>query len=283
MTATDLPTAPDGTAPNSAAPDNAAPDSTAPDSTAAERTALTDYVLGLGDDALILAQRLSEWITRAPQIEEDIALGNIALDLLGQARTLLSYAGDLEGAGRDEDDLAYLRDEREFRNVQLVEITNGDFAVTMARQLIFSGYQYELYRTLTTSADATLAALAAKAVKEVDYHRDHAAQWVLRLGDGTAESHARMQAGLDRTWPYVPELFETPDAVRALPGIAADPGALRPAWATYVENVIAAATLAVPTATWRAGGGRTGYHTENLGHLLPTMQNLHRSHPGVTW
>jgi hypothetical protein len=132
-------------------------------------------------------------------------------------------------------------------------------------------------------ANATLAALAAKAVKEVDYHRDHAAQWVLRLGDGTAESHARMQAGLDRTWPYVPELFETPDAVRALPGIAADPGALRPAWATYVENVIAAATLAVPTATWRAGGGRTGYHTENLGHLLPTMQNLHRSHPGVTW
>ena len=283
MTATDLPTAPDGTAPNSAAPDNAAPDSTAPDSTAAERTALTDYVLGLGDDALILAQRLSEWITRAPQIEEDIALGNIALDLLGQARTLLSYAGDLEGAGRDEDDLAYLRDEREFRNVQLVEIANGDFAVTMARQLIFSEYQYELYRTLTTSADATLAALAAKAVKEVDYHRDHAAQWVLRLGDGTAESHARMQAGLDRTWPYVPELFETPVAVRALPGIAADPGALRPAWATYVENVIAAATLAVPTATWRAGGGRTGYHTENLGHLLPTMQNLHRSHPGVTW
>jgi len=278
VTATDLPTAPDGTA-----PDSAAPDSTAPDSTAAERTALTDYVLGLGDDALILAQRLSEWITRAPQIEEDIALGNIALDLLGQARTLLSYAGDLEGAGRDEDDLAYLRDEREFRNLQLVEIANGDFAVTMARQLIFSEYQYELYRTLTTSADATLAALAAKAVKEVDYHRDHAAQWVLRLGDGTAESHARMQAGLDRTWPYVPELFETPDAVRALPGIAADPGALRQAWATYVENVIAAATLAVPTVTWRAGGGRTGYHTENLGHLLPAMQNLHRSHPGVTW
>ena len=273
MTATDLPTAPDSTA----------PDSTAPDSTAAERTALTDYVLGLGDDALILAQRLSEWITRAPQIEEDIALGNIALDLLGQARTLLSYAGELEGAGRDEDDLAYLRDEREFRNVQLVEIANGDFAVTMARQLIFSGYQYELYRALTTSADATLAALAGKAVKEVDYHRDHAAQWVLRLGDGTAESHARMQAGLDRTWPYVPELFVTPDAVRVLPGIAVDPGALRPAWTVYVENVIAAATLAVPTATWSSGGGRTGYHTENLGHLLPTMQNLHRSHPGVTW
>jgi ring-1,2-phenylacetyl-CoA epoxidase subunit PaaC len=152
-------------------------------------TALAAYVLGLGDDALILAQRLGEWITQAPQIEEDIALGNIALDLLGQARTLLSYAGEIEGMGRDEDDLAFLRDEREFRNVHLVEIENGDFAVTMARQLIFSAYQFELYTALLTSTDPTLSALAGKAVKEVDYHRDHSTQWVLRLGDGTPESH----------------------------------------------------------------------------------------------
>ena len=251
-----------------------------------DQIALATYVLGLGDDALILAQRLGEWITRAPQIEEDIALGNIALDLLGQARTLLSYAGEIEGAGRDEDDLAYLRDEREFRNVHLVEIENGDFAVTMARQLIFSGYQYELYTALLTSTDPTLSALAAKAVKEVAYHRDHATQWVLRLGDGTAESHHRMQAALDRVWPYVEEIFDTDDTasiLNALPDIAADPAALRPAWSRYVENVIRTATLTVPAPTWRSRGGRTGYHSENLGHLLPDMQNLHRSHPGASW
>jgi ring-1,2-phenylacetyl-CoA epoxidase subunit PaaC len=252
-----------------------------------DRTALAAYVLGLGDDVLILAQRLGEWITRAPQIEEDIALGNIALDLLGQARTLLSYAGELAGGAtgiaRDEDDLAFLRDEREFGNLHLVEIENGDFAVTMARQLIFSAYQFELYTALLASTDQTLSALAGKAVKEVDYHRDHATQWVLRLGDGTPESHSRMQAALDRVWPYVEEIFDSTDVITALPGIAADPAALRPAWAAYVDNVITAATLTVPTPNWRSRGGRAGYHTENLGHLLPEMQNLHRSHPGATW
>jgi ring-1,2-phenylacetyl-CoA epoxidase subunit PaaC len=252
-------------------------------SRALDQTALAAYVLGLGDDALILAQRLGEWITRAPQIEEDIALGNIALDLLGQARTLLSYAGQIEASGRDEDDLAFLRDEREFRNLHLVEIENGDFAVTMVRQLIFSAYQFELYGALLTSADPTLSALAGKAVKEVDYHRDHAAQWVLRLGDGTPESHDRTQAALDQIWPYVEEIFDSTDTIAALPGIAADPAALRPAWTAYVENVIGAATLTRATPTWRSRGGRTGYHTEHLGHLLPTMQNLHRSHPGATW
>ena len=254
---------------------------------AVDQIALASYVLGLGDDALILAQRLGEWITRAPQIEEDIALGNIALDLLGQARTLLSYAGDVDGVitgiPRDEDDLAFLRDEREFCNIQLVEIENGDFAVTMARQLIFSAYQYELYTALLTSTDPTLSALAGKAVKEVDYHRDHATQWVLRLGDGTPESHHRMQAAVDRVWPYVQEMFDSSDVVAALPGIAAEPAALRPPWTEYVENVISAATLTVPTPTWRSRGGRSGYHSENLGHLLPEMQNLHRSHPGATW
>ncbi len=247
------------------------------------RTAFAGYLLGLADDSLILAQRLGEWVTRAPQIEEDIALANIALDLLGQARTLLACAGKVEGLGRDEDDLAFLRDEREFRNVQLVEIPNGDFAVTMARQLIFSGYQYELYRALLTSTDPMLAGLAAKAVKEVAYHRDHAVQWVRRLGDGTDESHTRMQTGLDHTWPYVEELFERAPGVAALPRIAADPASLRPAWDSFIGTVIAEATLTIPQPTWRARGGRAGYHTEYLGHLLPEMQYLHRAHPGASW
>ena len=249
------------------------------------RAVLAHYVLGLADDALILAQRLGELVTRAPQIEEDIALANIALDLLGQARILLGHAGEVEGAGRDEDDLAFLRDEREFRNVQLVEIPGGDFADTMARQLIFAGYQYELYRGLVGSADPTLAGLAAKAVKEVAYHRDHARQWVLRLGDGTEESHRRMQAGLDRTWPYVDELFEPGPGpgLALLDGIAVDPTALRPAWESFVGDVIAEATLTTPQPTWRARGGRIGYHTEHLGHLLPEMQYLYRAHPGASW
>ena len=255
--------------------------------------ALSAYALGLGDDALVLGQRLAEWITLAPQIEEDVAIGNIALDLLGQARTLLTYAGAVEGAGlaaapagagpRSEDDLAYLRDEREFRNVHLVEIPNGDFAVTMARLLAFSAYQYELYAAMLDSGDATLAGLAGKAVKEVAYHRDHATQWVLRLGDGTEESHRRMQAGLDRVWPYVDELFDTDPAAAASPGAAVDPASLRPGWDGHIDQVLRAATLQRPEPSWRSRGGRTGIHTEHLGHLLAEMQHLHRSHPGVTW
>ena len=244
---------------------------------------LVDYLVGLGDDSLILAQRLGEWITRAPQIEEDIALGNIALDLLGQARTLLTRAGEVEGAGRDEDALAFLRDEREFRNVCLVEVPNGDFAATMARQLVFSAYQYELWTALRHSEEPTLAGLAAKAVKEVTYHRDHATQWVLRLGDGTDEGHRRMQTGLDRVWPYVDELF-APDAVAAsLPGVATAPETLLDGWTAYVHEVIARATLTVPAPTWHSRGGRLGLHTEHLGHLLPEMQHVHRAHPGASW
>lgn len=251
--------------------------------TAVRHATLTTYVLALGDDALILAQRLAQWVTHAPQIEEDIALANISLDLLGQARTLLGYAGEIEDTGRDEDDLAFLRQESDFRNVQLVEIPNGDFAVTIARQLVFSAYQYELYRALVGSADATLAGLAAKAVKEVAYHRDHARQWTLRLGDGTAESHARMQAGVDRVWPYIEELFESWPVTGELPGVAAEPAPLRQGWAAFVEPVIAEATLCVPQPTWEARGGRQGIHTEHLGHLLPEMQYLHRAHPGASW
>ncbi|HEY9350422.1 MAG TPA: 1,2-phenylacetyl-CoA epoxidase subunit PaaC [Acidothermales bacterium] len=248
--------------------------------------AVATYALRLGDDALILSHRLAEWAARAPGFEEDIALTNIGLDLLGQARMLLTYAAEVEGAGRDEDDLAYLRDERDFLNVQLVELVGvDDFALTIARQLLFSSYQWVLYEELRKSTDDTLAAVAAKAVKEVAYHRDYATQWTLRLGDGTHDSHRRMQDGLDRSWPYVAELFEMDDLVRDLArdGIAVDVAALQPAWDDTVDNVLREATLARPN-TWQApGGGRRGVHTEAMGYLLAEMQHLHRSHPGATW
>lgn len=246
---------------------------------------LTSYALRLGDDALVLAQRLGEWAARAPELEEDVALTNIGLDLLGQARALLTYAGELEGAGRDEDDLAYGRDERDFVNCQLVELPIGDFAVTIARQLLFSAYQLPLYEELTGSADETLAAVAAKAAKEVAYHRDHAVQWTLRLGDGTADSHRRMQAGLDLVWPYHHELFEVDDVVSALlvDGIAADPERLHARWTSDVDTVLAEATLARPDDGWAPSGGRRGLHTEEFGRLLAELQYLHRAHPGARW
>jgi ring-1,2-phenylacetyl-CoA epoxidase subunit PaaC len=242
------------------------------------------YVLGLGDDALVLAQRLCEWATHAPVIEEDVALMNVALDLLGQARSLLTYAGEIEGGGRSEDDLAYLRDEGEFRNCQLVELENGDFGATLARQLLFSAYQFELYTALSASSDRWLAAVAAKATKEVTYHRQHAATWVVRLGDGTEESHARMAAGLEAVWPYAGELFEpTEFAELVSAGVACDPSGLRAPWLEYVESVLAVATLELPATSWAPSGGRRGRHTEGFGYLLAEMQHLHRSHPGATW
>lgn len=241
------------------------------------------YVLGLADDALVSAQRIGWWISRAPQLEEDLALANIGLDQLGQARSLLAYAGTVEGAGRSEDDLAYLRDEREFRNVWLVERAQTDFGVAMARLLVLSTWQAELYAALTRSSDATLAAVAGKAVKEVAYHLDHAAHWVLRLGDGTEESHTRMQAALDAEWPYVEELFGPVDAGLVDAGVAVAPASLRPAVLGRVEQVVREATLAVPDVGPARGGGRQGLHTEELGYLLAEMQHLHRSHPGATW
>jgi ring-1,2-phenylacetyl-CoA epoxidase subunit PaaC len=247
--------------------------------------ALVEYVLRLGDDALVHAQRLGEWIAAAPQLEEDVAMGNIALDQLGQARSLLAYAGQVEGAGRDEDSLAYLRDEREFRNCQLVELPRGDFGFTVARMLVFAAYQYELYSRLAASADETLAAIAAKAVKEVDYHRDHATQWTLRLGDGTDESHRRMQQALDDVWPYVPELFE-PDSLLTSDGldaVAVDPASLEEPALAYVGDVVAEATLSRPETNVRHTGGRRGVHTEHIGYLLAEMQVLARAHPGASW
>jgi len=245
----------------------------------------TACALRLGDDGLVLSHRLAEWASRAPELEEDVALTNIALDLLGQARTLLTHAGGLEGRGRDENDLAYLREERDFVNCLLVEQENGDFGSTIARQLLWSTYQLGLLEELTRSTDSTLAAVAAKAVKEVAYHRDHALQWTLRLGDGTEESHRRMQAGLDRMWPFTAELFErdgvTAEAVAL--GIGPDPDGLRPGWDAAVDAVLTEATLRRPADTWAPTGGRRGLHTERFGHLLAEMQHLHRSHPGARW
>jgi ring-1,2-phenylacetyl-CoA epoxidase subunit PaaC len=244
-----------------------------------------EYALRLGDDALVLAQRLSEWSSRAPDLEEDLALTNIALDLLGQARALLTRAGELEGAGRGEDDLAFLRGDREYRNALIVEQPNGDFARTIARQLLFSTYQLGLYDRLCDSADEAISGVAAKAVKEVAYHRDHAREWTLRLGDGTEESHRRMQDGIDWMWPLAGELFEHDELAERLvrEGIAVDARTLRPAWDHFVATVLEEATLAVPETDFAPTGGRRGLHGEALGQMLAVMQSTHRAHPGATW
>ena len=241
-------------------------------------TPVDTYVLRLGDDCLVLAQRLGEWASRGPQLEEDVALLNIALDLLGSARSLLSQVGD-------EDDLAFLRDEPEFTNAQVMELENGDFGRTMARQLLVSAYQLPLWELLSSSSHEGLAGVAGKAVKEVAYHLDHASSWVVRLGDGTEESHARVQTGLDTVWPYAFELFESDELVTSLvqQGIAADPAVIEQAWHASVEKVLAEATLSVPETDWRPTGGRRGLHTEPFGYLLAEMQHLHRSHPGASW
>ncbi|MFF3630152.1 1,2-phenylacetyl-CoA epoxidase subunit PaaC [Streptomyces sp. NPDC002164] len=229
--------------------------------------------LALGDDALVLSHRLGEWAGHAPVLEEEVALANIALDLLGQARVLLSLAGD-------EDELAYLREERAFRNVQLVEQPNGDFAHTIARQLYFSAYQHLLYERLA-AGDGPFAGLAAKAVKEVAYHLDHAERWTLRLGDGTDESHERMQRAADALWRFTGELFQPVE------GVEVEWPSLQDSWSKSVTDVLERATLTVPegprSTAWTAGAGRQGIHTEPFGRMLAEMQHLHRSHPGATW
>jgi ring-1,2-phenylacetyl-CoA epoxidase subunit PaaC len=243
------------------------------------------YALRLGDDALVLAQRLSAWSSRAPELEEDLALTNIALDLLGQARSLLTYGGEREGDGRDEDALAFRRGEREYLNLLIVEQPNGDFACTIARQLLVSTLLLARYEALCDSTDELIAGVAGKAVKEVAYHREHAANWTLRLGDGTAESHDRMQAGLGRLWPYTDEMFVCDELEQRLAqaGVGVDPGTLRGGWEAFVAGVLDEATLALPQDGWRPTGGRVGRHTEGFGYVLAEMQSLHRAHPGATW
>ena len=243
--------------------------------------AVAQYALRLGDDALILAQRMSWWISRAPELEEDVALGNIALDLVGHARVLLTYAGS--AWGKTEDDLAYFREEEEFRCIHLVQLENGDFAQTIARGLLYLAYAYELYGALRESADPTLAAIAAKAFKEVDYHLDHAVQWTLRLGIGTDESKRRMQRALDHVWPYFDEPFEDEALHDELEGVAVRPSTLREAAFERVTGVIEAAELDIPNAPFAATGGRRGEPREQLGYLLAEMQVLARKHPGATW
>ena len=239
------------------------------------------YALYLGDDALMLAQRLGWWIARAPELEEDIALANIALDLLGHARFLLTYAGT--AWGKTEDDLAYFRDEEEFRSCRLVEQENGDFGQTIARQLIFSYYQYELYRRLVRSTDPTLAAIADKALKEVEYHQDHASQWILRLGLGTEESRRRVQAGLTYMWPYVDELFHDDELVESLGDVAVLPSSLRADFDRRITAILDEAGLSVPEVLGAWGGDRSGQFSEQRVHILAEMQVLARRHPGATW
>jgi len=250
---------------------------------------VAEYALRLGDDALILAQRLGHWISRAPELEEDIALGNIALDQLGHARSFLTYAGaamlNEDGTAKSEDDLAYFRREHEFRSVQLFEQPNGDFAATIARQFVVSYYQYELYRRLTESKDETLAAIAAKAVKEVDYHRDHSSQWILRLAGGTEESRTRMIHGLRTMWPYVNELFQDDDLTQRLAGAGAAvaPSSMREGFDRLTAEILDEAELEVPDVPAAPGGGRYGKHSEYLGYILAEMQVLAREHPGASW
>ncbi|MFE3521892.1 1,2-phenylacetyl-CoA epoxidase subunit PaaC [Streptomyces sp. NPDC059161] len=236
-------------------------------------TVSSDAALALGDDALVLSHRLGEWAGHAPVLEEEVALANIALDLLGQARVLLSHVGD-------EDELAYLREERAFRNLQLVEQPGGDFAHTIARQLYFSTYQHLMYGELA-AGEGEFADLAAKAVKEVAYHRDHAEQWTLRLGDGTEESHRRMQRACEALWRFTGEMFQP------ISGLDLNWASIEASWEQSVTSILGRATLTVPesprSGAWTAGAGRQGLHTESFGRMLAEMQHLHRSHPGASW
>jgi ring-1,2-phenylacetyl-CoA epoxidase subunit PaaC len=246
---------------------------------------LLEYVLRLGDDALVLGHRLSQWSGRAPTLEEDIALSNLALDLIGQARFMYTLAGEIEGRARGEDQFAYFREANEFKNCLLVEQPNGDFATTMSRQFLYAAFMHPYWEALTRSHEQRLAQIAAKAVKEIAYHVRHAGEWVIRLGDGTQESRQRMVAALDELWMYTGELLEMDETERQLmlAGIAPDRDIIRPAWDRTIARVLAAATLDRPADRWMQSGGRSGRHTEHLGLMLAEMQVLARAHPQATW
>ncbi len=251
----------------------------------ANKQAHFDYLLRLGDNALILGQRLGEWCGHAAELEEDIAMTNVALDQIGQARELLAYAGELEGHDRTEDDLAFLREEKAYRNLLLLEQPNEDFAYTIVRQFLFDAFNFELYSKLVASADERLAAIAAKSLKEVTYHVRHSSEWVVRLGDGTTESHEKIQTALDDLWMYTGELFAMDDVDAAMikAGIGVDLAELKPRWDTRVDEVLGQATLERPADGWMQSGGKTGTHSEHMGFLLAEMQYMQRAYPGATW
>lgn len=246
---------------------------------------LFETCLRLGDTALVLGQRLAEWSSKAPTVELDIALSNHALDLIGQAQLFLNYAGRVEGQGRDEDALAYHRQDFEFRNAMIAELPKGDFAFTVVRQFLFANFAGLFYERMLASTDADLAAIAGKAEKEMAYHARHCGEWVVRLGDGTEESHVRAQAALDELWPYVHELFTTDEVDQAMisAGILPDAAAVKADWLEDVKAVIARATLSLPEDDWMPSGGRSGQHTEHLAYLLAEMQVLPRAYPDAKW
>lgn len=248
-------------------------------------TPLVRFLLRRADDALILGHRLSEWCGHAPMMEEDMALANMGLDLIGQARSLYTYAGEVEAQGHGEDDFAYLRDVRGYGNLLLVEQPNGDFARTMVRQLFYSAFIDPYWRALMASPDGTLAAIAAKAEKESAYHLRHSAEWVIRLGDGTDESHRRAQEAVDGLWAFTGEMFEADASERALidEGVVPDPATLLDGWRTQIAHVLAEGTLRLPDGGWMQKGGRAGRHSEHLGHLLSDLQYMQRAFPGAIW
>ena len=246
---------------------------------------LFEYVLRLGDDSLILGHRLSEWCGHGPILEEDIAMTNISLDLVGQATSLLGYAGELEGKGRDADALAFLRFDRDYKNVLLVEQPNGDFGMTMLRQFFFDAYRKPLFEKLQHSTDKHLAAIAEKSLKETKYHLKHSSEWVIRLGDGTEESNARIQDSLNTLWRYTNELFFTDevDAELVEKGIVPSLQEIQNQWNATVTAVLNEATLTIPTNNWKQEGGRKGLHSEHLGYILAELQYMQRAYPNMQW
>lgn len=247
--------------------------------------ALLEFLLRIGDNTLILGHRVSEWCGHSPALEEDIALANTALDLIGQTQLWLGLAGEVEGKGRSADDLAYLRDGYEFRNILIVERPNGDFGKTLMRQFLFDAWHYLLLKALKGSSDTRIAEIAEKAVKEVSYHLDRSRDLVIRLGDGTAESHRRMQEALDELWPFTGEMFmsDALDAELAEAGIIPTPASLKAGWDEIVAETLSEGTLKKPADGYMHKGGRRGVHTEHLGFILTEMQFLQRAYPGATW
>jgi ring-1,2-phenylacetyl-CoA epoxidase subunit PaaC len=278
-----MPSLPDMTTPDLTRPAGLAPRSDA--AAEAPADALFEFLLRLGDNTLILGHRVSEWCGHAPVLEEDIALANTALDLIGQTQLWLGLAGEVEGRGRDADALAFLRDAWDFRNLLLVERPNGDFGQTLMRQFLFDAWHAPMLKALEGSSDPRIAEIAAKAGKEVAYHLERSADLVIRLGDGTEESHRRMQTALDRLWPWTGEAFagDGTDAAMATAGMAPAPESLRAPWEATVDAVLAEATLIRPTGDFAHRGGKQGRHTEHLGHLLASMQWLQRAYPGAKW